>query len=153
MAAVQRFGVSVWLKVLAIVVLGWLLTATREHYDRRLSDQANMSLTEVQLRAAALRLERNLNHILQVNYDFAAGLPPDLVVSDERMQQIAENLISRHPHIINVTLSRNFEVVFVYPFKGNEAVLGMNYANRPQPSILKVFWPMLACLGLICRLL
>lgn len=131
MAAVKRFGVNAWLQVLAIVVLGWLLTVSIEYYDRRLSDQANMSLTEVQLRAAALRLERNLNNILQVNYDFAAALPPDLAVSDARMQQIAENLISRHRHIINVTLSRNFEVVFVYPFKGNEAVLGMNYANRP----------------------
>ena len=131
MAAVKRFGVNAWLQVLAIVVLGWLLTVSIEYYDRRLSDQANMSLTEVQLRAAALRLERNLNNILQVNYDFAAALPPDLAVSDARMQQIAENLISRHRHIINVTLSRNFEVIFVYPFKGNEAVLGMNYANRP----------------------
>ncbi|MEN9481111.1 MAG: hypothetical protein RLZZ298_2506, partial [Pseudomonadota bacterium] len=131
MAVIKRLEVTVWLQVLVIIVLGWLLTVAIEHYDRRLSDQTNMSQTEAQLRAGALRLERNLNNILQVNYDFAAGLPADTSISDEQMQQIAGNLISRHQRIINITLSQNFEVVFVYPFLGNEAVLGMNYANRP----------------------
>jgi signal transduction histidine kinase/sensor domain CHASE-containing protein/CheY-like chemotaxis protein len=127
----KRVGVVVWLQVIAIVVFGWLLTLSIEYYDRQLSDQASMSQTEVHLRAGALRLERNLNNILQVNYDFAAELPTGSSISDDRMQQIAENLISRSQRIINITLSRNFEVVFVHPFKGNEAVLGMNYANRP----------------------
>ena len=127
----KRVGVVVWLQVLAIVVFGWLLTSSIEYYDRQLSDQASLSQTEVDLSAGALRLERNLNNILQVNYDFAAALPTGSSISDDRMQQIAENLISRSQRIISITLSRNFEVIFVHPFKGNEAVLGMNYANRP----------------------
>ena len=131
MARAQRFGVSAWLQVLAIVVLGWLMTAASEYYDRRQSDQANMSLIETQLRAAAFQLEGNLNKILQVNYDFVAALPADFSISNERLQLIAEKLIHGQHGIINVTLSHNFEVVFVFPFKGNEAVLGMNYANRP----------------------
>jgi signal transduction histidine kinase/sensor domain CHASE-containing protein/ActR/RegA family two-component response regulator len=107
------------------------LTEQCEHYDRRQSDLANMSRIEVQLRAAALRLEKNLDSMLQVNYDFASALPPDLSGSTEALQPLAERLLAGHRRLINVTLSRNFEVVFVYPFAGNEAVLGMNYANRP----------------------
>ena len=131
MVALQRFGVSTWFQVLAVVVLGWLLTAASEHYDRRQSDQANLSQIEAQLRAAALRLKKNLDSILQVNYDFAAALPTDLSSSAETLQPIAEHLLADHHRLINVSLSRHFEVVFVSPFKGNEAVLGMNYANRP----------------------
>ena len=129
--ALQRFGVSAWFQVLAVVVLGWLLTTASEHYDRRQSDLANMNRIEVQLRAAALRLEKNLDSILQVNYDFASALPSDLSSSTEALQPLAERLLAGHRRLINVTLSRNFEVVFVFPFAGNEAVLGMNYANRP----------------------
>lgn len=131
MAAVQRFGVTVWLQILAIVVLGWLITAASEYFDGRQNDQANMSLIETQLHAAALQLEANLNKKLQISYDFVAALPSDFSVNNERLQLVAEKLIHDQPGIINVTLSHNFEVVFVFPFKGNEAVMGMNYANRP----------------------
>ena len=131
MVALQRFGVSAWFQVLAVVVLGWLLTTASEHYDRRQSDQANLSQIEMQLRAATLRLEKNLDSILQVNYDFAAALPTDLSSSAETLQPIAEHLLAGHHRLISLTLSRHFEVVFVFPFKGNEAVQGMNYANRP----------------------
>lgn len=131
MAAVQRFGVTVWLQILAIVVLGWLITAASEYFDGRQSDQANMSLIETQLHAAALKLEANLNKKLQANYDFVAALPADFSLSNERLQLIADRLIHDQSGIINVTLSHNLKVVFVFPFKGNEAVMGMNYANRP----------------------
>jgi sensor domain CHASE-containing protein len=114
-----------------VALLGWLLISAAEHHDRQQSDQARMLQIETQLRAAALRLEKNLDSMLQVNYDFASALPPDLSGSTEALQPLAERLLAGHRRLINVTLSRNFEVVFVYPFAGNEAVLGMNYANRP----------------------
>jgi len=108
-----------------------LLISAAEHHDRQQSDQARRLQIETQLRAATLRLERNLNDLLQVNYDFAAALPADFNILPEHLQPIAESLLAGHPRLINVTLSRHFEVVFVYPLKGNEAVMGMNYANRP----------------------
>ena len=131
MPVIHRLAVSVWLQVLAVLVIGWLLISGAEHHDRQQSDQARMLQIETQLRAATLRLERNLNDLLQVNYDFAAALPADFNIIPEQLQPIAESLLAGHPRLINVTLSRHFEVVFVHPLKGNEAVMGMNYANRP----------------------
>ena len=131
MPVLHRLAVSVWLQVLAVLVIGWLLISAAEHHDRQQSDQARRLQIETQLRAATLRLERNLNDLLQVNYDFAAALPADFNILPEHLQPIAESLLAGHPRLINVTLSRHFEVVFVYPLKGNEAVMGMNYANRP----------------------
>ena len=128
---IRPVSVTVWLQVLAIVFLGWLATVTLERVDRQQGDLAAMEQTEAQLRAATLRLEKNLGNLLQVNYDFAASLPPDLAINESRLQEIAGNLISAHKRIINITLSRAYEVVFVSPFQGNEAVMGMNYANRP----------------------
>ncbi|UCV16463.1 ATP-binding protein [Quatrionicoccus australiensis] len=131
MATQHRFAVTTWLQVLAIVVLGCLLTFASERYDHQLGEQAEMKRIEAQLRSAALRLERNLGTILQVNYDFAAALPPDLSVNQPVLDAVARRLLAAHPRLINVTLSHKLDVVFVFPVKGNEAVMGMNYANRP----------------------
>ncbi|HEX6734921.1 MAG TPA: ATP-binding protein [Azonexus sp.] len=131
MTVLHRFGTGTWLQVLAIVLGSWLLIALAEQVDRRHSEQTALTQTEAQLRAAALRLERQLKGILQINYDFAAALPADFAVDEARLRTVAEQLIAAHPRVINLTLSRQLEVVFVHPFAGNEAVLGMNYANRP----------------------
>ncbi len=132
---IQRIAVTTWLKVLALIVGGWLLTMAVERFDRHDLEQAAMRRAEVQLRAAVLRFERELSAILQVNYDFGAALPVNLEVGEERLNQVAERLISGHRRIINVTLSRGMVVTFAYPYQGNEAVLGMNYANRPDVMI------------------
>ncbi len=118
-----------------MIVGGWLLTMGVERFDRHDVEQAAMRRAEVQLRAAVLRFERELSAILQVNYDFGAALPSSLEVGEERLSQVAERLISGHRRIINVTLSRGMVVTFAYPYQGNEAVLGMNYVNRPDVMI------------------
>ncbi|WP_412479998.1 ATP-binding protein [Azonexus sp. IMCC34839] len=131
----QRIAVTTWLKVLAVIAAAVLLATGIEHFDRGEAEQAAMRRTEVQLRAAVMRLERDLASIVQVNYDFAAALPANLEVGEERLNQVAERLISGHRRIINVTLSRGLVVTFAYPYQGNEAVLGMNYATRPDVMI------------------
>ncbi|MCB4361399.1 ATP-binding protein [Quatrionicoccus australiensis] len=131
MAVQHRFAVTTWLQVLAVVVLGGLLTFASERYDHQLGEQAEMNRIEAQLRSAALRLEKNLGQLLQVNYDFAAALPADLSVNQAALDGVARRLLAAHPRLINVTLSHKLDVVFVFPVKGNEAVMGMNYANRP----------------------
>ncbi|KAB2928107.1 MAG: response regulator [Dechloromonas sp.] len=131
MTTLQRLATLTWLQVLAILVGAWLLSLAAEQVDSHYNQQAAMRQTDAQLRAAAQRLERNLRSILQINYDFAAALPGDFAIDEETLRALAAKLIADHPNVINITLSRQFEVVFVHPFAGNEAVLGMNYANRP----------------------
>ncbi|WP_374325563.1 ATP-binding protein [Azonexus sp.] len=122
---------TTWLRVLLILLGGWLLAAAIEHIDHRQGERAAMRATELRLQSAALRLEKTLKQILQVNYDFAAALPADYAIDEARLRPLAERLVASHPRLINITLSRQMEVVFVHPFAGNEAVFGMNYANRP----------------------
>lgn len=122
---------ATWLRLLFMVLCGWLLASAIEHFDQRQGELAAMRSTETRLQTASLRLERTLKQILQVNYDFAASLPSDFSVDETRLRPLAEKLVASHPRLINITLSRQMEVVFVHPFAGNEAVFGMNYANRP----------------------
>ena len=131
MSKFQRPGTATWLRLLAIILGGWLLTGAIEHLDRRQAEQAALRDTELRLHTAALRLERSLKQILQINYDFAAALPGDFSIDESRLRPLAEKLVGSHPRLINVTLSRQMEVIFVHPMAGNEAVFGMNYANRP----------------------
>jgi len=122
---------AVWLRTLFVLLAGWLLTVAVEHVDRLNSERSALRATELRLQGSALRLERTLRQILQVNYDFAAALPADFSLDESRLRPLAERLVASHPRLINITLSRQMEVVFVHPFAGNEAVFGMNYANRP----------------------
>ncbi len=131
----QSIAVTTWLRVCVVIVAGWLLTAGVEHFEHAEAEQAALRRTEVQLRSAVLRLERDLAAILQVNYDFAAALPANLAISDERLTLVAERLAAGHRRLINVTLSRGMVVTFAYPYQGNEAVLGMNYATRPDVMV------------------
>jgi len=120
-----------WLRILLVLLGGWLLASAIEHFDQRQREQTAMRATEVRLQGAALRLEKTLKQMLQVNYDFAAALPADFSIDEARLRPLAERLVASHRRLINITLSRQMEVVFVHPFAGNEAVFGMNYANRP----------------------
>ena len=120
-----------WLQLLAIAIGGWLLAIVATHVDRQQVESAALQQTEIQLRSAALRLERDLQHHKQIHYDFAATLTADLEFDEARLRIISDKLIGEYRNVINLTLSRQYEVVFVHPFAGNEAVQGMNYANRP----------------------
>lgn len=132
MILAQRPGTSVWLQLLAIAIGGWLLTVVAEHVDQRHRERAAWQQTEAQLRKAAQRMEKNLKEIEQINLDFAAALPADFRLDEARLHELADKLVNAHPQVLNITLSRQFEVVFVHPPTGNEAVLGMNYTNRPS---------------------
>jgi signal transduction histidine kinase/sensor domain CHASE-containing protein/ActR/RegA family two-component response regulator len=127
----RGLGAGAWLQLLAIAIAGWLLALGVTHMDRQQLESVALQQTEIQLRSAALRLQRDLKALLQINYDFAATLPAALEIDEERLRAIADKLIDERRNVINLTLSRQYEVVFVHPFAGNEAVQGMNYANRP----------------------
>ena len=131
MAAAEPIKAGTWLRLVIALVLGWALTLGIERIDQHQTNERRLAETETQLRTVAFRLEQQLNSLLQVNYDFAATLPPEGEASNNRLQLSAGTLISGQSRIINLTWSRKLEVGFVYPIDGNEAVLGMNYANRP----------------------
>ncbi len=131
MTAFRGLAAGIWLQILAIALGGWLLTLAINHLDREQAEKLAMQQTEAQIRAVATRLERNLKQLLQINYDFAASLPAGQELDDALLRQIAQRLIDEQRHVINLTLSRQLEVVFVHPMAGNEAVLGMNYSTRP----------------------
>ena len=131
MPSLRSLNSATWLRVLPILLGGWLLAGAIEHLDQRQGERTAMRATELRLQGAASRLENTLKQMLQVNYDFAAALPADYSIDEARLRPLAERLVASHPRLINITLSRQMEVVFVHPFAGNEAVFGMNYANRP----------------------
>ena len=127
----RGLGAGAWLQLLAIAIGGWLLAIAATHVDRQQVAAVALQQTETQLRAAALRLERDLKQHKQIHYDFAASLSADLDFDEAHLRALSDKLIGEYRNVINLTLSRHYEVVFVHPFAGNEAVQGMNYANRP----------------------
>jgi len=54
---------------------------------------------------------------------------PDLTTAD--FNRFAKELFERNAHLKNITASPDFVFKYVYPLKGNEALLGKNYKNIP----------------------
>ena len=135
MAQGQGMGVVVWLKVLLLALAGWAATAAVEHYDERAGERVALSQADAALRAGVFRLERQIGELLQDNHDIAAGLGDGVGAGDPGLLDAAERLLAARQRVVNVTVSRKFEVVFVHPLAGNEAVIGLNYASRPDVMV------------------
>ena len=57
------------------------------------------------------------------------SLSPDL--TDEAVAQAADQLLDRYPGILNVAIAPDLRVTHVSPLKGNESVIGLEYAYVP----------------------
>ncbi|MBL3701628.1 PAS domain-containing protein [Sulfitobacter sp. BDSS02] len=57
------------------------------------------------------------------------SLSPDL--TDEAVAQAADQLLDRYPGILNVAIAPDLKVTHVSPLKGNESVIGLEYAYVP----------------------
>ena len=48
------------------------------------------------------------------------------------LEQLAAQLLTRHPHIVSISTTRKLRVNFIYPLQGNEALLGLDYSVNPE---------------------
>lgn len=120
--------------VLAIMVLLTCIAvlAGLEHYQRLRHDQAVTEALDRQLPSLQARLQARLDGILAENRTMAAAIAsqPDLPVS--AVTALAQGAVARQPRLLSVLVAHKLKVGFVYPPKGNEAVIGLDYALHPE---------------------
>lgn len=111
-----------------VAVSGWLLEREMRQQD---DDAARASV-----RAAADRIRLSLEIRINANMQIAEGLAsyvaadPDL--SAATFSRLAENLMRHRSEVTHMALARESRVVAVYPLKGNDAVLGLDYRDVPD---------------------
>lgn len=114
---------------LAIVLFG-VVAAEAVYRDRVIADQRAAALNEAgTLRA---RLETLINSDILLVRGVAALLSADPVISPERLNPIAREVLRDRPNVRSFAVSRGYRVHYVFPLTGNEAVLGLDYRTVPD---------------------
>lgn len=116
----------------AMLLFGWAAVTVVDDIARNHSEAAAEAVAQEGLRDRAQRLERALQDLLADSATVAGRLAADPNLPPEALRQIAVGVSRDKPWVVSVVLARDLSVYFVHPLAGNEAVLGLNFAYRPE---------------------
>ncbi|MEI6560379.1 MAG: ATP-binding protein [Rhodospirillaceae bacterium] len=86
------------------------------------------------------RLEGALNGTMLAAQGLVALVMIRPEITGAEFEKMAEELMSRQTRIRNIGLGFGTTLKYVYPIKGNEAAIGLNYMTRPdqRPAVLRM---------------
>lgn len=122
---------TVWCAALLLLVCTVAVMAL-EAFDRHRTERA---LTESLARELAPRrdkLQATLDHIVELNRGFARHVAQQPHLSAEALTPQAAAVVAAQPRVASVIVTQQLKAVFVHPLKGNEAVIGIDYALHPE---------------------
>lgn len=118
-------GVMVALGLVAVVV------ALSYYADAKAQLEADARV-RASLGEARDAIDRRLETALAVPETLAAVIAAERGIEPRTFSAIAERLIVANASIRNVALAPDNVITAVYPVQGNEAALGLRYADRPE---------------------
>lgn len=122
-------------QALLVCLLGLVITFGVDRYGQQRAEQALYRQAQAQLDAASHRLALELADVLQVNKDFAARVSAQSgagQLDEAQWQRLAAETLTRQRRLKNLALTRGLVVTHVYPVRGNEVVLGLDYRQHPD---------------------
>ena len=124
--------------VAGIVVFAVLELFIVAEQDRR--SQVEKSLVQARVSTVRAQLESELNASLSLSLAL-----PTLVIGNPdftrgQFAQVAATLVHINPSILSVALAPDNVIRYIYPEKGNESALGLDYMSTPQQrdAVLRV---------------
>ncbi len=121
-------AVMVVLAALAVFSGFWVLRQAEN--DRYLSEAKSQILSQLTARRAFL--EEVLNSELHRGQNLAAEFSINGDVSQHYFNLTSKFFLESSKYIKNIGLAKGLILTYVYPIKGNEAVLGMDYRKNPH---------------------
>ncbi|MFQ3251241.1 MAG: diguanylate cyclase (GGDEF)-like protein [Glaciecola sp.] len=128
---------KIYLALISIVVSALLIQSSfvfNLHKDYETSIRLDVIQT---LSAVSARLDGNLRTNLSMITGFSAYISavPDL--GEKEFSNYAKELFKKDPLLINFAAAKDLVVNFVYPYAGNESVIGLDYRqNEEQRSMV-----------------
>lgn len=84
------------------------------------------------LSAMRARLEENINSNIFLVYGMGAYIANSESVSQEEFKAMATTLVNQSSALLNMAIAPDFVIKWVYPLKGNEKILGLDYRKVPD---------------------
>ena len=118
-----------WVLLLALVLI------FHTYLEYRLAQREKQSWeAEVSDRLSTIRyqLESTLSNTLSLINGVAAFIASDPNFTDDQFQLYAETVVEREPTLLSLVAAPGLVVRHIYPFAGNEAVLGLDYLQNDE---------------------
>ena len=118
------------LVLLALVMSGLQLFLESRYIERQAAQQRE----DISERLGVIRyqLESTLANNLSLINGLAAFISSYPDFTPAQFDQYAETVISREPALVNLAAAPDLVVRYVYPYAGNEAVIGLDYMSVPD---------------------
>ncbi|BBN80071.1 hypothetical protein PA25_00560 [Pseudoalteromonas sp. A25] len=127
----QSIKISFWLLLGAIVAFGWYVDTV--NYNKLVQEEKSRTYETVNV------YRTQIEGILATNIQLVRGLAI-AVAQEEQLTQatferIADPLFRSSGVLRNIGAAPDMLLQFIYPLKGNEKALGLNYLTHPTQSI------------------
>ena len=117
---------------LLLLLASAALTLGVEHFDKIRQQNKLMDQIQNQLPVYAQRLQARLDAFVYLAESLARQLTSDGHRSDQYFQELAQAAAQREPRVRSVVISRKLRAAAVYPIRGNEPVVGIDFSLYPQ---------------------
>ena len=107
--------------------------------NKRFIENQRRSFVE-QLSTIRAKLEGHLNAELLLTRSIITEITIDTDITKDRFFKIAEQIFKASKHIRNIGLAKGTILTYVYPIKGNEKAIGLDYKKVPSqwPAVKRV---------------
>ncbi|TYR30217.1 EAL domain-containing protein [Mesorhizobium microcysteis] len=112
------------LLALVVIAAAWLFA---EHLNRRVFEQNLRADVLGKVSVIRANLEGNINSNIQLVRGLVATLATEPDMDQQRFSVLAANLLEEKSQIRNIAGARNLVVGLMYPLRGNERAMGLDY--------------------------
>jgi diguanylate cyclase (GGDEF)-like protein len=128
---------KIYLSLVGIIVSALLIQSSLV-FNLYNEHENSIKLDVIQtLSAVSARLDGNLKTNLSMITGFAAYISAVPNLSDKEFSYYAKEVFRKEPLLINFAAAKDLVVNYVYPYEGNESVLGLDYRkNEAQRDLV-----------------
>ncbi|QKG67076.1 hypothetical protein HP062_16655 [Pseudomonas sp. B14-6] len=127
----QTWSLRSFLFPICILLLGVLLSVTLGHLDVQQELSEDKAQVTAKLTGVRAHLEGQIHSTFDVTEGIAQLLRLDGGITSAHFEGMAKQAIALQPHIHHIALAPGNVLRSVYPLKGNEGILGVDYRNVP----------------------
>ncbi|MDD9304050.1 MAG: hypothetical protein HUK40_17560 [Desulfobacter sp.] len=127
-SAKERYAFAAWVLLLALLIIAAILVVEWTENKRFVENQRQLVVK--QLSTIRARLEGELNIELLSARSIIVDVETNTDITEDRFRKIARNFMKASKHIKNIGLAKGTVLTYVYPKKGNEKAIGLDYKKR-----------------------
>lgn len=120
------------LATLLLILAGLVATEYVVRMGEQRVEQLRVMEATATLAQMRARLESEINSVLYLSRGLISYIAVQPIIDPDRWSELSAEIVGESPLVRSIGLAPGNVMSFVYPLKGNEGALGLNYRNTPD---------------------